>query len=67
MTFDELVAQMESRREHKRFVWVPPRLSAESRGSLRLERVCTCHACRHAHCYDFSSGYLKVSRETVGA
>jgi len=65
MTFDELVAQMEERRVAKRFVWVAPRLSVESRGSLRLEVVCTCHGCRHAHCYDFSSDNLKVSRGTL--
>ena len=51
----------------KRFVWVAPRLKLEERGSIRLERVCVCHGCRHAHCYDFSSDYLNVSRETVGA
>ena len=64
MTVDELVDEMEGRRGAKRFVWVAPRLKLEERGSLRLESVCTCHGCTHAWCYDFSSDYLKVSRET---
>jgi hypothetical protein len=76
MTVDELVQQMEERRTAKRFEWVAPRLSVESRGSLRLERVCGCHGCRHAHCYDFSEQHSErewtrtneiVSCETVGA
>jgi len=54
MTIDEIFAESEARRSSKRFEWVAPRLSVESRGSLRLERGCVCHGCRHAHCYDFS-------------
>jgi hypothetical protein len=51
MTVDELIAEHESRREAKRWVWVSSRLTRAERGEVHLERACRCHGCRHAHCY----------------